>query len=131
MVRLVARADRRCSVTEEELQIDAAKLEETLAEVRELVSLPVWQRVEDALRRVIRLYGSGLARALHHARGTGAEPSALDRALIDDELLASLLVLHGLHPQSFEERIHQAIARVRRELGLAEDGLVLVSIREG
>ena len=118
-------------MTEAELQADAAKLEQVLAEIRELVPLPAWQRVEDALRRVVRLYGAGLERAIHHARATGSQPAALDRALVDDELLASLLVLHGLHPQSLEERVQHAVARVRAELGLPDDGLVLVAIHDG
>jgi hypothetical protein len=115
-------------MTEDDLQADAAKLEQVLAEIRELVPLPAWQRVEDALRRVVRLYGAGLSRAIDHARSTGADARAFDRAMIDDELLASLLVLHGLHPQPFEERVHRAVARVRGELGLADDALVLVAI---
>ena len=118
-------------MTESDLQADAAKLEQVLAEIRELVPLPAWQRVEDALRRVMRLYGAGLARAIDHARATGAEPRAFDRAIVDDELLASLLVLHGLHPQSVAERVQQAVARIRAELGLADDALVLVSIEAG
>jgi len=118
-------------VTEhEELTAESAQLEHRLAELRELAPLPLWQRMEDALRLVVRLYGGGLARALDHARSAGAGP-AFDHLLADDELLASLLVLHGLHPMSTEDRVRRALAQLRSELGVGDDALVLVDVRDG
>src|SRR5690606_14017908 len=113
------------------LAADSAQLEQLLAELRDLVPLPVWQRVEDILRRVVGLYGEGLARAIAHARGAGAIEATFDAKLAGDELLASLLVLHGLHPQSTEQRVLGAIRALTAELGLAEDVLMLVEIRDG
>lgn len=110
---------------------DSAQLEHLLAELRELVPLPVWQRVEDLLRRVVGLYGEGLARAIAHARNAGAVTATFDAKLAADELLASLLVLHCLHPQSTEQRVQGAIRALTAELDLAEDALTLVEIRDG
>jgi hypothetical protein len=114
----------------EELTAESAQLEHRLLELRELAPLPLWQRIEDALRLVVRLYGGGLARALDHARTAGAGP-AFDQLLADDELLASLLVLHGLHPMSTEDRVRRALGQLRSELGVPDDALVLVAIRDG
>ena len=114
-----------------QLQAESAQLEQVLAEVRELVAMPVWRRVEDALRRVVRLYGEGLARAIAHARESGANGATFDARIASDELLASLLVLHGLHPLSTEQRVRGALAAVHRELGISESALALVEIRDG
>ena len=113
-----------------QLQAEAAQLEQLLAELRELIALPVWRRVEDALRRVVRLYGAGLARALAHARESGASGGTFDARIAGDELLASLLVLHGLHPLSTEQRVRRALAAIYGELGIAESALALVEIRD-
>lgn len=114
-----------------QLEAESARIAQLLDEIRELVALPAWQRVEDLLRRVVALYGAGLAHALEHARASGAEPAALDARLCDDELLASLLVLHGLHPLPAEARIRRALGLVREQLDLREDQLALVEIADG
>ena len=119
-------------MTEEaELQAESARIERLLAELRDLVPLPAWQRIEDVLRRIVRLYGAGLERALDHARATGAARDAFDMRLCDDELLASLLVLHGLHPLSTEQRVERALGFLREELGLDDDALALVRVTDG
>ena len=90
--------------------------------------LPAWQRIEDVLRRIVRLYSAGLARALAHARRTGAHGPAFDEQLCNDDLLASLLVLHGLHPHTTEQRVEHALAALRAELRLADDALLVTKI---
>ena len=116
---------------EAELQAESARIESLLSELRELVPLPAWQRIEDVLRRIVRLYSAGLSRALGHARAAGADGPAFDDQLSNDALLASLLVLHGLHPQTTEQRITRALAALRAELRLADDALVVTGIAVG
>ncbi|MGH9047156.1 MAG: NifU family protein [Acidimicrobiales bacterium] len=65
-------------------------------------------RVEELLRLVSELYGGGLSRALALAEGAG-----LVDAFLADELLASLLVVHGLHPVSLAARVEGALEQVR------------------
>ncbi len=63
------------------------------------------ERAEELVRLVVELYGAGLERVLeivHDAGGLNDE--ALD-GLADDALVTSLLLVHGLHPYSVEERI--------------------------
>src|SRR5690606_28053018 len=69
--------------------------------------------------------------ALAHARASGAAGTELDARLCDDDLLASLLVLHGLHPLGVEERVQRALAALRAELSLADDALRLVRVGDG
>ena len=114
-----------------ELQADSARIEQLLDELRELVPLPAWQRIEDVLRRVVGLYGAGLQRALAHARATGSAGPAFDDRLCRDDLLASLLVLHGLHPLTAEQRVQRSLAALRSELGLPDQAVALVGITDG
>ena len=118
-------------MTEEaELQAESARIERLLGELRDLVPLPAWQRVEEVLRSIVRLYGAGLARALAHARDAGAG-ERFDAHLCDDELLASLLVLHGLHPLTTEQRVERALSALRAELGIADEALAFVRVADG
>lgn len=114
-----------------ELAAEGAHIERLLDDLRGLVSPPVMRRVEEVVARVIRLYGAGLAHALEHARAAGAGGPAFDDRLAGDELVASLLVLHGLHPTPTERRVRDALDALRRELAVDEGALALVAIEEG
>lgn len=61
----------------------------------------------EAVRLLTEVYGEALARVLDHAD----EP--LSERLAEDELLAHLLVLHDIHPESPERRAARAVERLR------------------
>jgi hypothetical protein len=125
-------ADRSAGSGEDDrLRAASLEIERLLDDIRALVTPPAWQRVERVLARVVDLYGAGLARALGHARSSGADGSRFDNLLAGDDLLASLLVLHGLHPIPVEQRVQNALGAVRSELGLGDADLELVAIHHG
>jgi hypothetical protein len=78
------------------------------------------------LARLVRLYGVGLQRALEHARASGADGGNFDAALTADDLLGSLLVMHGLHPLTTEERVERLAATLPGRLGVPAESLILV-----
>jgi Fe-S cluster biogenesis protein NfuA/nitrite reductase/ring-hydroxylating ferredoxin subunit len=80
--------------------------------------------VQDVVALVTELYGGGLARILELA----GEDDALLRRMADDDLVASLLVLHDLHPLDLEDRVHQAIDSVRPYLGSHGGDVEVLSI---
>lgn len=100
-----------------DLRADSAELERLLDELRELASPAAWQRIEQALRIATAVYGAGLAHALEHATAAGANVAELSRLVDADELLGSLLVLHGLHPMDTAARVRRTADALRAELG--------------
>jgi hypothetical protein len=95
---------------------EADRIELLLEEIEALAAGPVWQRVEELAQRLVQLYGAGLERLLGHLGGAnGLAPELADR-LANDELVASLLLLHGLHPWPVVERVRQALERARPQL---------------
>ena len=54
-----------------------------------------FDQAEELLRLVTELYGAGLARVVELLQ---VEAPELLTVLVDDELLGSLMVVHGLHP---------------------------------
>jgi Fe-S cluster biogenesis protein NfuA/nitrite reductase/ring-hydroxylating ferredoxin subunit len=92
------------------------------------------ERAEELVRLVVDLYGAGLERLLEIVHDSGRlDDDLLDR-LAADELVSSLLVVHGLHPYDVETRVARALDGVRpylgshggdvEFLGLTEDGAV-------
>jgi len=75
------------------------------------------ERAEELVRLVVELYGTGLERVLELAHEAGALDDDLLGALAGDELVSSLLLVHGLHPYGVEERVERALDGVRPYLG--------------
>ncbi len=75
------------------------------------------ERAEELVRLVVELYGTGLERVLELAHEAGALDDDLLGALAADELVSSLLLVHGLHPYGVEERVERALDGVRPYLG--------------
>jgi Fe-S cluster biogenesis protein NfuA/nitrite reductase/ring-hydroxylating ferredoxin subunit len=72
------------------------------------------ERAEQLVREVTDLYGAGLERMMSMA--VGANPELADR-FVGDDLIASLLLVHGMHPHTVERRIEDALDSVRPYLG--------------
>ncbi|MGW1376335.1 hypothetical protein ACWD6P_18970 [Streptomyces sp. NPDC002446] len=68
---------------------------------------------EELVRVLMDFYGAGLAR-IRHLLERGTDEAGPWAALLGDELVASLLVLHDLHPEDTAARIERALAGVRR-----------------
>jgi Fe-S cluster biogenesis protein NfuA/nitrite reductase/ring-hydroxylating ferredoxin subunit len=73
------------------------------------------ERAEQLVREVVELYGAGLARIVATI-GDQADAGMLDRLAADD-LVASLLLVHGLHPHDVHRRVSDALDQVRPYLG--------------
>ncbi|MEP6526791.1 MAG: NifU family protein [Nocardioidaceae bacterium] len=75
------------------------------------------ERAEELVGLVTDLYGSGIERILEILDGRGQLGDDTLGALVDDDLISSLLLVHGLHPYSIEQRIQNALDAVRPYLG--------------
>lgn len=96
------------------------------------------ERAEELVRLVADLYGAGLERLLDllHDAGKLDEPALA--ALAGDDLVASLLLVHGLHPHDVVTRVEQALEEVRPYLGshggdvelldVSDEGVVLLRL---
>lgn len=116
---------------EAQLKAESREIERLLGEIQELVPADAWQRIERVIRCVVRLYGTGLEHAVEHAHTAGAAREAFQELLAGDDLVANLLALRGAHPLPVETRVRRALERVKSELGLPDDALALVEIRDG
>ncbi|MET4643209.1 MULTISPECIES: hypothetical protein [Streptomyces] len=91
------------------------RVEELLDRLTAVGDQEVGAAAEDLVRVLMDFYGAGLARIVDRLstpadQGTGSGPLA---ALLDDELVSSLLALHDLHPEDIGTRIARALDSVR------------------
>jgi Fe-S cluster biogenesis protein NfuA len=105
-----------------DLRAVGTRIEELLGQIRSVGDPATAEIAEEIVRLVVELYGAGLERTVELAG-----PEVLER-LVEDELVASLLVLHGLHPKDTETRVVEALDQVRPYLGSHAGGVELVGV---
>ena len=118
------RPDPISALTEQarDLRAVGSRIEELLGRLRAAGDPGTADTAEEVVRLVVELYGAGLERTVELAG-----PEVLER-LVEDELVASLLVLHGLHPKDTETRVVEALDQVRPYLGSHAGGVELLGV---
>ena len=106
------------------------RIDGLLQELGTVADPRVRANAEELVRLLMELYGSALARILEIVDDTGPAIEIYDRLAADD-LVASLLVLHGLHPLNVETRITHALDRVRPYLGSHGGDVKLLGVTDG
>ncbi|KAF0960985.1 NifU family protein [Rhodococcus sp. T7] len=86
------------------------------------------ERAEQLVREVVELYGAGLQRVLDII---GDRDDDLIERLASDELVASLLLVNGLHPHDVETRVATALDSVRPYLGSHGGDVELLGVVDG
>lgn len=107
-------------------QSTGAQVEALLSELSQAADPRVAQRAEELVRLLTQLYGAGLERVMSIVEAEFGN-DALER-FTSDELVASLLVLHDLHPKDTATRVQEALDRVRPYLGSHAGGVEFVDI---
>lgn len=82
----------------------------------------VVEHAEDLVAAVVTLYGEGLRRVVERL------DEEQIRRLLDDDLVANLMLLHGLHPDGVETRIQAALDQVRPYLGSHAGGIEFLGV---
>jgi Fe-S cluster biogenesis protein NfuA len=98
------------------------RIEQLLDELR-AADPRLYDRAEELARMITDLYGSGLERVVELVD----DPEVLSR-LVKDELVSSLLVVHGLHPEDVATRVERGLETVRPFLAQHQGNVELVDI---
>jgi Fe-S cluster biogenesis protein NfuA/nitrite reductase/ring-hydroxylating ferredoxin subunit len=109
----------------QEFERKARRLEALLHEVDVLEDERAKRSALDAVQALLDLHGEVVGRMLEMA---GPEMAA---AMGDDELVSGLLLLHGIHPLSVEDRVARALEKVRPYMGSHGGGVEVLEIQDG
>lgn len=86
---------------------------------------------QELIQALLELHGAGLEAILELVITAEETGQALVNHLAADDLIGNLLLLHGLHPRDFEERVQGALERVRPYLGSHGGNVELLGVAEG
>ncbi len=109
----------------EELRAEGDRIARLLEEARSSCGPNTWPSVERLLEAIFHLQGEALGWMVEKAE---EKAPGLLQEMVEDELLASLLRLHGLHPEAVEQRIRRGLERLRPALGVHVRDLRLVEV---
>jgi len=88
------------------------------------------ERAEELVRLITDLYGSGIERIMEILYEAGRLDDDLLASLAGDELVSGLMVVHGLHPYSVNQRVEDALEGVRPYLGTHGGDVELLEVTD-
>ena len=113
---------------QDEFRQRAKSLETLVAKLDSAPDPSLRRAAKDLVQVLMELHGAGLERILELVNSQGAVGEKLIADFGRDELVRSLLLLYGLHPEDMQTRITQALEGMRDVLKSHEASAELVSI---
>ncbi|MDG3005445.1 NifU family protein [Paludisphaera mucosa] len=113
-----------------EFEASMARIEVLTGVLERCPDLAARSASRELVGALLELHGAGLARILELIAGSGDAGDELVSTLARDGLVASVLLLHDLHPIDLKSRVGIALDGVRARLGPHAD-LDLVGIEGG
>jgi len=86
---------------------------------------------DELVAAIVQMYGAGLERIVGSLIHAGPEGERVAAALADDELVATLLLIHDLHPIPLEQRVQDALDSVRPYMESHGGNVELLSLEHG
>jgi Fe-S cluster biogenesis protein NfuA/nitrite reductase/ring-hydroxylating ferredoxin subunit len=86
---------------------------------------------DELMSNVVQLYGTGLQRIVEGILASGPEGARIASQLAGDPLVATLLLIHDLHPVPLEQRVQDALDSVRPYMDSHGGDVEMLSLQDG
>ena len=96
---------------ETELKGQIQRIATLVEQLESCADASVRAQVRELLESVMAMHGAGLERMLELAASAGERGEQLIEKFGNDELVSSLLLLYGLHPDDLRTRIEKAMEK--------------------
>ena len=106
------------------------RVEELTAQVERIPDAGSRRAAEDLMSAVIDMYGLGLARIVE-ILDSEEGAAEIKQRLVDDGVVASLMLIHDLYPVPIEERVAEGLDDVRPYMESHGGNVELVSLEDG
>jgi Fe-S cluster biogenesis protein NfuA/nitrite reductase/ring-hydroxylating ferredoxin subunit len=92
---------------------------------------PTRELAEELVAAIVQMYGAGLERIVSELLASGAEGERIAAEVAQDPLVATLLLIHDLHPIGLEQRVQAALDSVRPYMDSHGGDVELLSLSDG
>jgi Fe-S cluster biogenesis protein NfuA/nitrite reductase/ring-hydroxylating ferredoxin subunit len=86
---------------------------------------------DELVSAIVQMYGAGLERVVGTLLSAGTDGERLAASLTDDPLVATLLLIHDLHPVPLEDRVQAALDSVRPYMESHGGNVELLGLENG
>jgi Fe-S cluster biogenesis protein NfuA/nitrite reductase/ring-hydroxylating ferredoxin subunit len=107
------------------------RVQELAAELESIADPAVRRTADELVAALVQMYGSGLERVVEAMAEAGPEGRELLDGLAEDPVVASLLLIHDLHPVPLEQRVREALDRVRPYMESHGGDVELLDVTDG
>ncbi len=108
-----------------------ARVEELSARLEQVADPFARAAAEDLVGAIMDLYGEGFERIVAALLEAGDAAAPVRAALLEDGVVASLLLIHDLYPVPLEERVEEALETVRPYLESHGGDVELPGVEDG
>jgi len=108
-----------------------ARVQELSDEIEQLADPHARELAQELVGAVIQMYGEGLERTLGAIAAAGPAGEPIRDALVADGVVGSLMLIHDLYPVPLEERVIEALDKVRPYMESHDGGVELLGIEDG
>jgi hypothetical protein len=112
-----------------DMRAASERIETLIAELERVQDVAVRNRIEELVRLLMQLHGEALARITGALQDPGFQAGQAVERFSADPVVASVLMLHDLHPHDVRTRVERALDLLRASLG-PQAGLTLVGISD-
>jgi Fe-S cluster biogenesis protein NfuA/nitrite reductase/ring-hydroxylating ferredoxin subunit len=106
------------------------RVTELVARVEALDDPAARETAEALLDAMLELYGDGLGRIVAALEDAGEAGEGVRSKLAEDGVVSSLLMIHGLYPVPLEERVEEALERVRPYMDSHGGGVEVLGLED-
>ena len=107
------------------------RFQAALARIDALQSRELGDAAHAAIGALLEMYGDGLQRILAALESEHESAGEVQRRLVADEVVASLLLIHDLHPLDLSARVERALERTRGYVKSHGGTIELVGVDHG
>jgi Fe-S cluster biogenesis protein NfuA/nitrite reductase/ring-hydroxylating ferredoxin subunit len=113
-----------------EVQSQLKSIEALVHQIENVPDPALKATAKDLVQSLMELHGAGIERMLEIVHQSAASGPAIIEALGRDDLVRSLLLIYGLHPDDLETRVSQALEKTRPYLKSHGGNVNLVGVDE-
>jgi Fe-S cluster biogenesis protein NfuA len=120
-------------MTTDELTPEALvqRVQELTERLEEIADPGAREAAEGLVAAVMDLYGEGLERILQALDDAGPPAAELRGRIVEDGVVGSLLLIHGLYPVDLETRVQEALDGVRPYMHSHGGDVELLGLEQG
>lgn len=107
------------------------RVEELIGSIESCPDPVIRETAVELVQTLMDFHGAGIDRMMDITAKAGSAGYAIFDDFARDDLVASLLLLYGLHPLDITDRITKAIEKVRPSLSLHEGDVEVLSVEDG